>query len=316
MSAALSITKFLTSPTRVAHALDWKKAVSGCTTASVLSLHVGKDCIDLAVTGLGHPSSSSSLSLDSMCVQPLPSIPLKKTTCQVSSNNKSCFKTSTLHPSVAQELHDLVKDWNVCGFVVSWPVQKEGRCGAQCGRVLHTLDQIVAADLNNSSLNSSLNSSMFNFSRPVCLWDSNHVPAMREDEWGRSVTYAGRTTMTAPADTARNNSNNSHKPNKPMIHYASVEQYQDDGAVAAEIAADYMRHFFPEHHHHHHHHHQDYSDILIPSSTTSSPAAAAVVRAVKKATMTTSIAKTTAASTLVASPQSFDMAWLEDAPPA
>lgn len=200
---------------RVAHALDWKK-VSG----AVLSLHFGKDSIDLAITS--HPS------LDK-CVQPLPSIPLKK--FNSTKNNKSKTK-KTLHPSVVEELQDLVEDWDVCGFVVSWPVQKEGRCGAQCGRVLHTLDQIVAASCNT-----------FNQNRPVCLWDSNHIPASNEDEWGRSAMY-GRTPTS-----------------DKTIHYASVEQYQDEGAIAAEIAADYMRHFFPELQQH-------YSDIL--ESTLSS----------------------------------------------
>jgi RNase H-fold protein (predicted Holliday junction resolvase) len=256
----------------VAHALDWKKVAGAC----VLSLHVGKDCIDLAVTSR-HPS------LDK-CVQPLPSIPLKTTTtttCTIDrkNNSKRAKSFKTLHPSVVEELHDLVEDWDVCGFVVSWPVQKEGRCGAQCGRVLHTLDQIVQADGSSNS------SSMFNHSRPVCLWDSNHIQAWREDEWGRSATYAARTSTCT--------SSNSNK----TIHYASVEQYQDDGAIAAEIAADYMRHFFPEQHQH-------YSDIL--ASSTSSPAVA-VARAVSSSKRST----TTTIPAAAASPQ-FDMAWFDD----
>ena len=82
-----SITKFLTSPSKVARALDWKKS------ASVLSLHVGKDSIDMAVTS--HPSTTS----DEELILPLPSIPIK---CEVQDNQK------VLKPAVLQELASIV----------------------------------------------------------------------------------------------------------------------------------------------------------------------------------------------------------------
>ena len=215
-----TITKYLTSPSRVANALDWKK-VSG----AVLSLHVNKDSIDLAVTN--HPTLDTA-------VQPLPSIPLKKqTTAETTSTAAKSSNARSLHPSVAQELQDICNDWQVCGFVVSWPVQKEGgRCGAPCGRVLHTLDRLVATSSSSCSSSSSSSqttpSPLFSKSRPICLWDARRKVEhdAPEDEWGRTAANA--------------------RTSDKSVHYASVEQYQDDGAVAADIAADYMRHHFPE----------------------------------------------------------------------
>lgn len=192
MPVRSSITKFLTSPAKVARALDWKKA------ASVLSLHIGKDSIDLAVTS--HPSSTG----DEEIILPLPSIPMK---CEYLDNQK------VLKPGVLKELSNIVDKFDVCGMVVSWPVQKEGWCGAPCGRVLHTLDQIASE------------SSIVSAARPVCLWDGHHFHSS-EDEWGRTALYA--------------------KASKKDVHLASKEQYKDEGSLAAEIAQDYLRHYWPD----------------------------------------------------------------------
>jgi hypothetical protein len=213
MNMSSSITKFLTSPSHVARVLDCSRVFG-----SILSMHIGEHCIDLAVTG--HPSQP-----DSSYIQRLPSIPLKHvTTTTLNKNNKHNAKT--LHPSIVKELNDIVEDWDVSGFVVHWPVQKEsGHCGAPCGRVLHTLDQLAASSSSSKLLNN----------RPVCLWNANHDAAAaqnEEDVWGRSPVYA---KTPAPEKT---------------VHYASVEQYQEDDAnkamTVAEIAADYMRSQWPD----------------------------------------------------------------------
>ena len=192
MPVRSSITKFLTSPSKIARALDWKKS------ASVLSLHVGKDSIDLAVTS--HPSTTG----DEEIILPLPSIPIKR---EVQENQK------VLKSGVLSELSAIVEKFDVCGMVVSWPVQKEGWCGAPCGRVLHTLDQIASE------------TDIVSASRPVCLWDGHHFHS-NEDEWGRSAIY-------------------SHI-SKKEVHIASKEQYKDEGSLAAEIAHDYLRHHWPD----------------------------------------------------------------------
>jgi hypothetical protein len=188
MIAATSITKLLTSPAKVAHALDWKKSAG-----SVLSMTISADRIHLAVAS--HPSS------DTTSPQSLPSIPLK---------------TNVLHgkkkliPQVSEELAHIIKDWSVCGLVVSWPVQKEGWCGAPCGKVLFTLDLLV----NSKALN-----------RPVCLWDQEHHDAF-EDEWGRSQIYS--------------------KPSNKTIHKASEEQYKAPVLLATNVWNDFCAAHWPD----------------------------------------------------------------------
>lgn len=184
--AARSLSHLLTTPSKVAHALDWKKA-----SGSILSLRVNEDQIDLALAS--HPSFEDP-------VQQLKSIPLERTTV---------YNRKVLTDSVADALQDVLKDHNVCGMVVSWPVQPEGWCGASCGRVLNTLDQI-----------------RLTIDRPVCLYDANHTMPP-EDEWGRSEIY----------------STTSNK----QIHVASEEQYQDcTGKVASQIWDDFCHEHWPE----------------------------------------------------------------------
>jgi hypothetical protein len=119
-----------------------------------------------------------------------------------------------LHTSIVEALARLVQEHNVCGLVISWPVQKEGWCGAPCGRVLHTLDQITAQSNN-----------IINPSRPACLWDGKHNEST-EDSWGRMAVYSHTTEKT--------------------VHVASEEQYQDHGTLAADVWNDFCRVHWPE----------------------------------------------------------------------
>lgn len=189
-AASAAMSRMITTPTRIARALDWQKLSS-----SVLSVHVGETSIDLAVTF--HPSSGNP-------IQALPSIPIELET----RDNSKVLKSSVL-----QELSDAVETWNACGLVVSWPVQREGWCGKPCGRTLHFLDQI-AQDTNIVSPK-----------RPLALWDGHHF-YNTEDSWGRSSIYATTSDRS--------------------VHVASKEQYRDEGMLAADIAADYLRFHFPD----------------------------------------------------------------------
>lgn len=188
MNATKSLSKLLTSPSKVAQALDWRKA-----TASVLSLSITRDRIHLAVAN--HPSSSDA--------QSLPSIPIKT---EIRNNER------VLSKAVADELAAIMKDWQVCGLVVNWPVQKEGWCGAHCGRVLFTLDQLV----KNKALTGN---------KPVCLWDEEHR-TQPEDEWGRAPIYG--------------------QPSDKTLHVASEEQYKEQEHVAADIWDDFCKAHWPE----------------------------------------------------------------------
>ena len=188
-TAAHSITQMLTTPSKVAHALDWRQA-----SGSVLSLRIVQDRIDLAVAS--HPA------LDQPTLE-LPSIPLRTST---RGNRK------ILDAAVSRELAQTVQQFQVCGWIVSWPVQREGWCGKSCGQVLHTLDQIPSLAAG----------------KPVCLYDPEHS-APPEDEWGRATLYATTTDKTR--------------------HVASEEQYEhnnSDGKVAVDIWNDFCQEHWPE----------------------------------------------------------------------
>jgi hypothetical protein len=183
-----TLSKLLTSPSKLAHAIDWHQ-IAG----SVLTLNILSDRIELAVAP--HPAYMEET------IQSLPSIPVKTSTA----NNQR-----VLSPALAQELKSLIDSWQVCGLVVNWPVQPEGWCGAQCGRVLFTLDQL-ARDID----------------RPICLWDQAHTH-VDEDEWGRNPVYA-----RVPAAGKE-------------VHIASKEQYHAPNVALVEIWNDFCRSHWPE----------------------------------------------------------------------
>jgi hypothetical protein len=186
-----TLSSLLTSPSKVAQALDWKKA-----SGTILSVAVQNDRLDLAVAS--HPATDVD-------VTPLASVPLKT---EIHNGCKG------LNPKVAQELSKIVQDFSVCGLVVSWPVQKEGWVGAPCGKVLYTLDQLMAQS-----------KTLLSKSRPICLWDEAHHQPF-EDEWGRAAIYA--------------------ESSNKFMHKASKEQYQVPTTFAADVWNDFCRAHWPE----------------------------------------------------------------------
>lgn len=185
--AKSTLPKLLMSPSKLAHAIDWHQLAG-----SVLTLNILRDRIELAVAP--HPSHMDE------SIQTLPSIPIKTSTV----NNQR-----VLSPSLAHELKSLIDSWQVCGLVVNWPVQRDGWCGAPCGRVLFTLDQL-ARDID----------------RPICLWDQEHTH-VDEDEWGRNPVYA-----RATADKE--------------VHVASKEQYKAPNVALTDMWNDFCRSHWPE----------------------------------------------------------------------
>jgi len=187
--AASYITQNLTTPSKVAHVLDWHQA-----SGAILGLNIVQDRIELAVAS--HPSLEEP-------TMELPSIPLRSAT---QDNRK------VLDSTVSQELAQTVKNFNVCGMIVAWPVQREGWCGKSCGKDLHTLDQIQTSG----------------FQRPVCLYDPQ-CSAPPEDEWGRTSLYAETSDKT--------------------MHVASKEQYEQVntvGRAAVDIWGDFCAKHWPE----------------------------------------------------------------------
>jgi len=168
--ATKKLTQFLTSPSKVASALDWKK-----TSGSILSLKIDHD--SFAVNVAHHPSMKDER-------QSFQRIPIKY---KVKNNRK------VLVESVTDTFQDIIQANKVCGFVVDWPLQKEGRMGASCGRVLHILDSLLEAQVLSPN-------------RKFCLWDSEHVPMEEEDRWGRCSTYSRHCEHADPV-TRRGNHN-------------------------------------------------------------------------------------------------------------
>jgi len=189
-----NILKYLTDPSKVASRLDWKKA-----SGSVLAIDVGSDRMGLAVAV--HPSQGNT-------PLPLKALPIK---LETRSGNQRA-----LCDSVIEDLQTIVKNYNVCGFVVSWPMQKEGRCGAPCGKVLHTLDSLVEES-----------SAIVNSNRPFCLWDEHHYMP-NEDQWGRTPQY-------------------SHCTKNKALHLASKEQYVHEcsSSIAVDVWNDYCSKHWP-----------------------------------------------------------------------
>lgn len=191
----MSATRALRAPSKVASALDWKKA-----SGAILALDVGAEKIGLAVAS--HPAYGEA------------PLPLEPVSIELETRNNK----RVLSSSIKDQLEQLVKTHNVSSFVVSWPVQKEGRCGAACGKVLHTLDSLVE------------DSNVMTSKRPFCLWDEHHYQA-REDEWGRNPLYG------EPCND-----------NSKTVYKASEEQYTHDSssAVAANVMNDFMKSQWPE----------------------------------------------------------------------
>ena len=197
----MSATKALRAPSKIASALDWKKA-----SGAILALDVGADRIGLAVAS--HPSYGDA------------PLPLKAVNIQLETSQNN--KKRVLSQSVVSQLQKIVKEHNVSSFVVSWPVQKEGRCGAPCGKVLHTLDSLVEA------------SNLMNANRPFCLWDNHHTQTAPEntDAFGRNPLYGEPCHETGKT-----------------VHKASEEQYthhECSSKVAASVMEDFIQSQWPE----------------------------------------------------------------------
>ena len=187
------LRSFLATPSIIANFLDWRK-ISG----TVLTLDIHKNRVGVAIAS--HPFKGTDLKIETIHIQ---------------------NKRGELDSNAKKLLSSIISDYKVCGVIVSWPVQKDnGRLGAACGRVLHTLENL---------LEDSSSSSILTPDRPLCLWDGNHTAPEAEDDWGRNACYGGSTAA-----------------NK-TVHSASMEQYyQDENMVAKEVWFDFMRTHWPE----------------------------------------------------------------------
>ena len=123
-----------------------------------------------------------------------------------------------ISPECTKQLHRIVKEHHICGFVVSWPVQRDtGKMGAPCGHVLFTLESIL-----------KLSDNIMTPDRPFCLWDSLNASEQEgEDEWGRCSMYA----LTS---------------NKTLQLALKARHTQDENSVAAQVWNDFCRAHWPK----------------------------------------------------------------------
>ena len=219
LASSKKLTQYLTSPSRIASALEWRKS-----SASILSLDIHHNRIDLSVAA--HPSCRQA-------PLPLDSIPLRYSRSTIGSGR-------VLQDNVVQHLSTVVQEHSVCGFVVAWPMQKEGRVGAPCGKVLHALDSM----LQQCNHQDAAVPPLLTNSRKFCLWDGAHTAVPHQDEWGRCSIYVHPIKTT----TALSSHECSHEGVDEPTHYASQEQYnQWTQGTPGDVWRDFCRVHWPEH---------------------------------------------------------------------
>jgi len=163
--------KVLASPSKVAKNLN-------LGAGSVLSLNIHRDRICMSVGSYDNVKKLAPISID-----------------RVKEDNGGI-----------KLLNEIVDEYNVCGFVVAWPVQKDtGKWGAPCGRVLYALEKLIGNSANK----------IFTRERPLCFWDSFRANNQRKpvDEIGRCASYG--------------------EPSNKSLHVASEEQYNHDIEVTS-----------------------------------------------------------------------------------
>ena len=190
------------NPSKVASTLDWKR-FSGST---LLSLNIHRNRIGIAVAS--HPS------LGEKCheLEPL----------------RFADDHITIDKHCMERFQKIIRDYKVCGIVVSWPLQHEtGRMGAACGRVLYALEEIL-------DKSGEIDENILSTARPLCLWDSGHIipkqkanPKLSVDSFGRCAQYGNTSTK--------------------QEYRASEEQYyEDELTVVQQVWEDFCMVHWPE----------------------------------------------------------------------
>mmetsp|Transcript_6688 Transcript_6688/g.14630 ORF Transcript_6688/g.14630 Transcript_6688/m.14630 type:complete len:256 (+) Transcript_6688:67-834(+) len=175
----MSLTKLsqcVVPPNRLASIVSWSPSIS-----TVMGLDISDERIGVAIAK--HPSPNNR-------VDTLDSIPY------VSNSKKAYYTTHRADDNkrVTKELADLVKEHRICGFVVGWPLQPDGRPGGPCGKVLHLLDHLA----------NQYPDPLMHKNRPFALWDIRDIPfntledklinsrnhESEVDRWGRNEVFA------------------------------------------------------------------------------------------------------------------------------
>ncbi len=238
--SSIALKRVIKAPSAVANTLDWRKASAGVANALAIDVHADKIGLALATLRSSKDEQGATESQqvlrsrqllfrnrepdrdhfslgfrDSFSCRVLDPIPLT-TTEQTGRKRKRAIA-----PEAKDRLSSLIRDHNVCGIVVSWPIQKDtGLKGASCGRTLWALEQLLEEEGSEGALPFAPN-------RPLCLWQGFTSDHPVEDTFGRCSVYARTSDKTE--------------------HFASKEQYhlENEPVAAAEIWKNFCEYHWP-----------------------------------------------------------------------
>lgn len=217
------LSSTLVTPTKVANIFDWRKTFG----ASVMALDISKSRIGIAIAD--HPEnfscgSSSSRSNSNNSATPIESIRIERLNHATATAKGARGRggLGSLSQESISQLESIVRQHQICAFVINWPTTMDGRVGEDCGKVLQVLDSVV--DQSNS---------VFTIMRPFTFWGSGTVTTVgstqqqcQADVWGRSHVF-GR----APQYT-------------PNMRYSSKSILRDtesSSIVAAKVLDDWLK---------------------------------------------------------------------------
>lgn len=171
MIQSSSLSKCLVTSSRLVKIMEWNQK-----SRHLMALDITRDRIGIALTDA---IEKKILKLDA--------IPYLI-------NCKQGLKEQNVR--VGKEIEKILKNYDICGFLVGWPLEPSGSPGASCGRVLHLLDYLAEKDR------------MVSRTRPLALWDErifthNQFEELRmpTDSWGRSSRYSRELEMITGQDS-------------------------------------------------------------------------------------------------------------------
>lgn len=210
MKFAVELSKALVPAPRLASILDWKRLGGAC----IMALDISNDRIGVAFGN--HPSRRTPI-----CT--LPPIAFAHGAC----GSKKRNRVESDDENVVATLKELMKRLDVCGFVVGWPLQSDGRPGKPCGRVLHVLDKLA---YNKDPVLSQR--------RPFVLWDDRY-----SSRAGSGVSLISKHDM--PTDSFGRCVAYSQVPSFPPGRSCSSEEWYNrptakDSSVASDILKTYL----------------------------------------------------------------------------
>ena len=253
--SSIALKNIVKPPNMVANALDWKKITRGAATAMTINVHA--DRIGLALATFGGTRSSGDDDETAMLLQRSSSSGSSSSpdnhdhdyfNCRVLDSIPLVSRKRVVSPEDKRRLSGLVREHNISGFVVSWPVQQDtGLMGASCGRTLWTLEQLLLQeddanldddDDDEDEINSRDTNKrktrrghpIFTPNRPLCLWDGIHREQPKTDAFGRCPIYSRTSQKTE--------------------HCASKEQYHQEDSSGniigpAQVWKDFCESHWP-----------------------------------------------------------------------